>query len=110
MRDVFVFFFFFFNDTATTEIYTLSYTTLFRSDGRSTFLSNDSGSTRLSASNATKGTPIQRSSLRIGTRVTACNRRDRARYSATIKPVTLAAPPTPIAIATPRLEYAVAIA
>src|SRR2546429_9282366 len=26
-----VFFFFFFNDTATTEIYTLSYTTLFRS-------------------------------------------------------------------------------
>src|SRR5260221_5254708 len=78
MRDVFVFFFFFFNDTATTEIYTLSYTTLFRSDGRSTFLSNDSGSTRLSASNATKGTPIQRSSLRIGTRVTACNRRDRA--------------------------------
>src|SRR3989440_8048067 len=26
------FFFFFFNDTATTEIYTLSYTTLFRSD------------------------------------------------------------------------------
>ena len=28
---VFVFYFFFFNDTATTEIYTLSYTTLFRS-------------------------------------------------------------------------------
>src|SRR6266487_4696887 len=27
----FFFFFFFFNDTATTEIYTLSYTTLFRS-------------------------------------------------------------------------------
>src|SRR2546426_5257010 len=26
--------FFFFNDTATTEIYTLSYTTLFRSEGR----------------------------------------------------------------------------
>src|SRR2546425_8375784 len=26
-----IFFFFFFNDTATTEIYTLSYTTLFRS-------------------------------------------------------------------------------
>src|SRR5438034_11108024 len=28
---LFLFFFFFFNDTATTEIYTLSYTTLFRS-------------------------------------------------------------------------------
>src|SRR2546421_12379580 len=28
------FFLFFFNDTATTEIYTLSYTTLFRSGGR----------------------------------------------------------------------------
>src|SRR6266513_3707833 len=28
---IFFFFFFFFNDTATTEIYTLSYTTLFRS-------------------------------------------------------------------------------
>src|SRR5947209_15744946 len=28
---LFFFFFFFFNDTATTEIYTLSYTTLFRS-------------------------------------------------------------------------------
>src|SRR5438445_13690786 len=28
------FFFFFFNDTATTEIYTLSYTTLFRSTSR----------------------------------------------------------------------------
>src|SRR6266446_8150681 len=27
-----LFFFFFFNDTATTEIYTLSYTTLFRSE------------------------------------------------------------------------------
>src|SRR5712664_4595443 len=30
----FFFFFFFFNDTATTEIYTLSYTTLFRSRAR----------------------------------------------------------------------------
>src|SRR5712664_2102218 len=30
----FLFFFFFFNDTATTEIYTLSYTTLFRSEQR----------------------------------------------------------------------------
>src|SRR3989454_2304654 len=30
-RFVLLFFFFFFNDTATTEIYTLSYTTLFRS-------------------------------------------------------------------------------
>src|SRR5438045_8319459 len=28
----YLFFFFFFNDTATTEIYTLSYTTLFRSE------------------------------------------------------------------------------
>src|SRR5699024_12573704 len=28
---LFIFFFFFFNDTATSEIYTLSYTTLFRS-------------------------------------------------------------------------------
>src|SRR5215216_8100310 len=31
---VFLFFFFFFNDTATTEIYTLSYTTLFRPRSR----------------------------------------------------------------------------
>src|SRR5256885_5719765 len=31
----FLYFFFFFNDTATTEIYTLSYTTLFRSRCRS---------------------------------------------------------------------------
>src|SRR5215204_7671167 len=30
---LFLLFFFFFNDTATTEIYTLPYTTLFRSDG-----------------------------------------------------------------------------
>src|SRR5215204_7609891 len=30
-RELFELFFFFFNDTATTEIYTLSYTTLFRS-------------------------------------------------------------------------------
>src|SRR3989475_6937208 len=32
--DVMASVFFFFNDTATTEIYTLSYTTLFRSEGR----------------------------------------------------------------------------
>src|SRR3712207_8234609 len=31
-----IFFFFFFNDTATTEIYTLSLTTLFRSRGKKT--------------------------------------------------------------------------
>src|SRR5215470_19600102 len=33
------FFFFFFNDTATTEIYTLSYTTLFRSSRRHRWIS-----------------------------------------------------------------------
>src|SRR2546427_11247961 len=36
MTDFAVLFFFFFNDTATTEIYTLSYTTLFRSTPVST--------------------------------------------------------------------------